>query len=242
MSEYINDSLVNSDYYWDRETTTAKGQYLTQIEQTFVQESLMLHPTKPAVIFDAGGGSGRFAIPLYRNGYRVIVEDINPLPLKILRNREPAIPLILLDSKVKHFPIKESSVNCILCIEVSPLTQSEWFFSECNRILKQNGILIFTTHNRCSYKGFHKKFSSKEDFHKHPWKKFYYLNSFWQIKLRLKSADFELIRAKGYNWLPVWHASNTKLMPFFAAIERLLCLDLLLSLSPWIIIQARKIK
>jgi len=65
MSEYINDSLVNSDYYWDRETVTAKGQYFIQIEQTFVQECLMLHLTKPAVIFDAGGGSGRLAIPVF---------------------------------------------------------------------------------------------------------------------------------------------------------------------------------
>ena len=206
----------------------------------------MLHLAKPAVIFDAGGGTGRFAIPLYRNGYQVIVEEINPLPLKILLNREPAIPLILLDSKVKLFPIKESSVDCVLCIGVYSLIESEWFFCECNRILKQNGIIIFTHYNRHSYKGFYKKFVLKEDFSedfsKHPWKKLNYASSFQQIKLRLKNAGFKLTRAKGYHWPPASYASNTKLVPYFAAIERLLCLDLLVSLSPWIIIQARRIK
>jgi SAM-dependent methyltransferase len=218
------------------------GKYLTQVEGSFIEECLMLHLTKPAVIFDAGGGTGRFAIPLYRNGYRVIVEETNPLPLKLLLNREPAIPLILLDSKAKLFPIKESSVDCVLCMEVPSLIESEWFFCECNRILKQNGIIIFTIYNRHSYKGFYKKFVLKEDFGKHPWQKFNYASSFQQIKLRLKNAGFELTRAKGYNWLPASYASNTKLTPYFAAIERLLCLGLLLSLSPWIITQARKIK
>jgi len=217
------------------------GKYLTQVQGSFIEECLMLDLTKPAVIFDVGGGTGRFAIPFYRNGYRVIVEEIDPLPLKILLNREPAIPLILLDSKVKLFPIKESSVDCVLCIGVPSLIESEWFFCECNRILKQNGIIIFNTYNRYSYKGFYKKFVLKEDF-KYPWKKRNYASSFQQIKLRLKNAGFKLTRAKGYNWLSASYASNTKLTPYFAAIERLLRLDLLLCLSPWIIIQARKIK
>jgi len=242
MRKYVNDSFVNSVYYCDRIAATAMGQYSTQVEESFIQGLLMFHLAKPAVIFDAGGGTGKFAIPLYRNGYRVIVEEINPLPLKILRNREPAIPLILLDSKVKHFPIKESSVDCVLCIEVDSLIQLEWFFSECNRILKQNGIVIFTTHNRCSYKGFYKKFILREDSSKYHWKKSHYASSFQQIKLRLKNAGFKLTRAKGFNWLPASRASNNKLIPYFALIEKLLHLDLLLSLSPWIIIQARKIK
>ena len=41
MRKYVDDSLVNSDYYWDRFTATAMGQYLTQIEQSFIQESLL---------------------------------------------------------------------------------------------------------------------------------------------------------------------------------------------------------
>jgi len=242
MREDVNDSLVNSDYYCDRVAATATGQYSTQVEGSFVEESLMTYVAKPAVIFDAGGETGRFAIPLYRNGYRVIVEEINPLPLRILRYGEPAIPVILLDSEAEHFPIKEASVDCVLCIEVNALIQLEWFFSECNRILKQNGIIIFTTHNRYSYKGFYKKFILQEDSSKYHWKKSHYASSFQQIKLCLKNAGFKLTRAKGFSWLPASRASNNKLIPYFALIEKLLCLDLLLSLSPWIIVEARKIK
>ncbi len=242
MREDVNDSLVNSDFYWDRVAVTLMGRYSTQVEGSFVEESLMLHLAKPAVIFDAGGGTGRFAIPLYQNGYRVIVEEVNPLPLQILRHREPMIPVILLDSKAKHFPIKEASVDCILCIENDSLVLSEWFFSECNRILRNNGIIIFTLLNRLSYKGFYKKFILREDYSKHPWKKSHYTTSFRRIKLRLKNAGFKLAKAKGFYWLPVSRESNNRLVPYFALVERLLHLDLLSFLSPRIIIEGRKFK
>jgi len=172
----------------------------------------------------------------------VIVEEINPLPLKILHNREPAIPLILLDSKAKHFPIKEASVDCILCIEADSLVLLEWFFSECNRILKDNGIIIFTILNRFSYKGFYKKFILREDFSKHPWKKSHYATSLRRIKVRLRNAGFRTIRVKGFYWLPVSRESNNRLVPYCAFIEKLLHLGLLTSLSPRIIIRAGKIK
>jgi len=242
MRKHIDDSLVNSDYYCDRLAATSMGKYSTYVEGSFIQESLMLHLAKSAVIFDVGGGSGRFAIPLYRNGYRVIVEETNPLPLRILRCREPAIPLILLDSKAKHFPIKEASVDCILCIEADSLVLLEWFFSECNRILKGNGIIIFTILNRFSYKGFYKKLILREDFSKHLWEKSHYGTSFRRIKLRLRNAGFKITGAKGFYWLPVSRESNSKLVPYFALIEKLLHLDLLPSLGPRIIIRARKIE
>ena len=82
MRKYMNGSFVNSDYYCDRMAATLMGKYSTQVEGSFIEESLMLHLRKAAVIFDAGGGTGRFAVPLYRNGYRVIVEEIDALPLK----------------------------------------------------------------------------------------------------------------------------------------------------------------
>jgi len=210
MRTYIDDSLVNSDYYCDRVAATATGQYSTQVEGSFIQKALMLHLAKSAVIFDAGG--------------------------------EPAIPVILLDSKAKHFPIKEASIDCILCIEADSLVLLEWFFSECNRILKGNGIIIFTLLNRFSYKGFYKKFVLREDFSKHIWKKLHYATSFRRIKSRLRNADFKITIAKGFYWLPVSRESNSKLVPYCAFIENVLHLHLLPSLSPRIMIEARKVK
>jgi len=242
MTGYMNCPPVKSEYWADRLNATAMGQYLTRLEGSFIQESLTLHLNESGVIFDVGAGTGRFAIPLRRNGYRVIVGEINPLPLRILRSRELEISLILLDEKAKRFPIKESSVDCVLSIEVNALAASEWFFSECNRVLKQNGIIIFTTTNRCSYKGFYRKFLLKEDLSEHPWKRFEYVSSFQRIRLRFNNEGFRLTKAKGFNWLPARRASNNRLIPHFALIEKLLRLDLLLWLSPWIIVQARKFK
>lgn len=53
--KHTNDSSVNSAYYFDQDIATVMGQYLTQIEQRFIQECLMLHLSKPAVVFDVGG-------------------------------------------------------------------------------------------------------------------------------------------------------------------------------------------
>jgi len=237
-----NNSSAPNDYYCDRVAATSMGKYSTHVEGSFIEESLMLHLAKPAVIFDAGGGTGRFAISLYRNGYRVIVEETNLLPLMILRRREPEIPVILLDSKATRFPIKQASVDCILCIEADSLVLLKWFFSECNRILKDNGLIIFTILNRFSYKGFYKKLILREDFSGHPWKKSHYATSFRRIKSRLKNAGFQITEAKGFYWLPVSRESNYKLLPYLALVEKLLRLDLLPSLSPRIIIRARKIK
>ena len=242
MRKYVSDSFVNSDYYCDRMAATLMGKYSTQVEGNFIEESLMLYLRKPAVIFDAAGGTGRFAIPLYRDGCRVIVEEIDLLPLRILRHREPGIPVVLLDNKAKHFPIKEASVDCILCIEADSLVLLEWFFSECNRILKNNGIIVFTLLNRLSYKGFYKKFILREDCSKHPWKKSHYATSFRRIKMRLRNAGFKITRANGFYWLPVSRESNNRLVPYFALVEKLLRLDLLPSLSPRIIIEGRKFK
>ena len=240
MRKHVDDFFVNSDYYGDRVAVTAMGQYSTQVEGNFIQKGLMFHLAKPAVILDAGGGNARFAIPFHRNGCRVIVEEIDPLPLMILRRREPAIPVILLDSRAKHFPIKEASIDCILCIEADSRALLEWFFPECNRILKDNGIIVFTILNRFSYKGFYKKLILREDFSEHPWKKSHYAASFHRIKSRLKNAGFDITEAKGFYWLPVSRESDNKLVPYFALIEKLSHLDLLTSLSPRIIIRGRK--
>ena len=242
MAGCVDSSPVMSEYYCDRINATAMGQYCTRLEKSFIEESLLLYLTQSAIIFDAGGGTGRFAIPLYRNGYRVMLEETNLLPLKILRQREPAIPVVLVDRKADHFSIKEASVNCILCIEADALVLLKWFFPECNRILKKNGIIIFTILNRLSYKSFYKKLILRENFGKYSWKKNHYATSLRQTESCLRNAGCQRLRAKGFYWLPVSRESNNRLIPFYARIEESLLLELLSPLSPRIMIRARKVK
>lgn len=242
MRKYMNDSFADNDYYWDRFYSKTMGQYYTQIEQSFIRDCLTTHLTKPTVIFDIGGGSGRIAISLYRDGHRVLVGETDPLPLKILHHRESAIPSILVSGEATRYPIRASSLDCVLCLGLPSLIESDWFFSECSRILKCKGIAIFTTDNKYSYRGFYKKFLFKEDVRTYPWKKLHYASSFRQVRLRLRNAGFKLVRARGFNWLPAPCTSNSQLVPYLALIERLLHLNALVSLSPWTIIEARKIK
>lgn len=230
------------EYYFDRDCASVTGNYLTEIEWQFICECLSNNLNNSAKIFDVGGGSGRFSIPIAKKGYSILVSDITPLPLKILHQKAPEIPAILLDSADDIFPLKSASVDCILCIEVFPLIEgAPWFFHECNRLLKKNGVIIFVCHNRCSYKGVYKKFILRED-RKHGWMKFHYKSSLWAVRERLKKAGFELLLESGFNWIPVSRASNSKLIPLFAKAVKALRLSSFPFLSPWVIIAARKVK
>ena len=56
--ENTSNPSAPSDYYCDRVAATSMGKYSTQVEGSFIEESLMLHLTKGTLIFDAGGGTG----------------------------------------------------------------------------------------------------------------------------------------------------------------------------------------
>jgi SAM-dependent methyltransferase len=231
----------NEIYYCDRDSATAAGRYLTCVEWNFITKYLCRPPIRKQCILDVGGGSGRFAMPLYAMGMDVIVEEVNSLPLRLLHKNNPAIPAILQDPQLKSFPFNDQVADYMLCIEVPDLTESDWFFPEARRILKRGGLLIFTTHNRCSYKGFYKKILLKEDGKSDDWYKIHYKSNYSQVKDRLARAGFNLIEALGFHWIPVSRASNNKLTPLFMVIERSLRLGSMVTFSPWIIMAVRKV-
>ena len=75
----------------------------------------------------------------------------------------------------------------------------------------------------------------------HSWKKLHYASTLRIVKNRLTYAGFKPIRITGFNWIPVSRTSNIKLIPFFAFLERLFHLYLLVDLSLWLLVEARKL-
>jgi ubiquinone/menaquinone biosynthesis C-methylase UbiE len=222
------------DFFWDQANTTRMGCYLTRVEGRFITEGLARsHWVK--TILDIGGGSGRFAIPLYQQGYRVIVADSDTVPLHVLSRRQPGVDRILTYGGAQKLAIADASVDCILCIEVFSLSdRADWFFPECYRVLRPNGLLMFTAHNSFSYKGALKRLiEANPDF---------YTASIGSIRARARMAGFTMLREYGFNWAPATRLSESRLIACVEYVERGWHTMIAgpARLSPWVLIQAQK--
>jgi len=218
------------------------GKYLTGVAKSFIEENLRADP-KVRNVFDAGGGSGRFAIPLGQKGYKVTLSEVDIKPLRALKRKLPNVPAILVGKDIQSFPFKDRAFDCILCIQDPWYTErSNWFFAECNRLLKGNGILIFTIINKNSYKALFRWVVLKRYLLQGKWwAALEYRKSFTDIRKHIEVKGFRLLRAKGYSWIPYTYSSKGKFISLFVALEKLLRLDLLVSVSPRLIIKARKV-
>lgn len=207
---------------------------MTETEAAFIRQALSTQVNRGAVL-DIGGGSGRFALPLWQDGYRVIVTEARLLPLHLLRRKAPDVPCILVDERVPYLPFADASVACILCMEVFAVSHQAWFWPECHRILRPGGIAISTAHNTRSYKGALKRLF----FRRGGGPRDYALSSA-QTRSRIRSAGLEIVCERGFSWLPVRRAANGPFVTAAAMVEERLGLGRLIAISPWILTLAQK--
>ena len=155
----------------------------------------------------------------------------------------PLTNAILTGAQINAWPIQNSSVDCVMSIEV-PVVECDWFWQECNRVLKTNGIVIITTLNRSSYKGIlyrirplMKPFLSAGG--KQWAERSFYNLSARAIVRQLEKNNFYLEQVLGFNWLPVGRESDLSIIPQMATIEQKLGFRNLVFQSPWVLIKAR---
>lgn len=198
---------MSEKYYWDIANATSTGKYLTKKEMEFINSFLDCHSTKK----DIGCGSGRFSISLHKKGINVTALDGDTLPLNILKEKAPDIKTLCLDA-AKGLPFENSCFDCIISIEVVDyIPDLTKFFKECNRVLKPNGFLLFTSLNKNSIKKiFHKIFSKYRIF---------YRFSFTDVKSSIEKSEFSIEKVYGFNWIPVSRSSNSKIIPIFEFLE-----------------------
>lgn len=229
-------------YYWDVQNRTRQGQYLTSVEDEFLT-SCLKDKTSTRRILDVGGGSGRFAIPTDKKGFKVVVSEVNPLPLSWLKVRSPLTDAILVSPNISRWPVGTSTFDCVTAIEV-PIVEKSWFWQECYRILKQDGFVIATTLNRASIKGILYRLKASLDLvqsrGEERWEGArFYTQSFSGMEKLFEQNGFKLERAIGFNWLPTSRSSEVASIPLLAEIEGKLGLRKLVSLSPWVIFKAK---
>ena len=115
---------------------------------------------KDKKILELGCGRGDFLLECYTEGLDVIGIDINPEYIKISEEKIKKSgfkPHIIL-AKGEELPFEDNDFDFINCVEVLEHTNDpKKVLMECYRVLKDNGQIFITIHNRFGAKDAHYK-------------------------------------------------------------------------------------
>jgi hypothetical protein len=125
----------------------------------------------------------------------------------------------------------------LLCIEVPPVIQADWFIAESFRVLQPDGVLMGVFGNLLSVRGLlgHAKarFTRLGPFN-------FYRVAYPQWRRRMCQAGFHLQHEEGICWPPFGRRSDSNLIPIFTWIESALGLRRMPVVSPWVVFAAQK--
>ncbi len=197
--------------------------------------------TKPEIsALDVGCDGGRWSMLLKKRGWKLNCIDTDIKSLEICQKRIPDSVCKLVSSEDIEFPIEDNSVDLIICIEVHPVTISDWFISECRKKLRPGGIVVTTFNNSYSirslaYRAIVKIQSTKINYGWYDSKK-----SYGQFRENILDSDFRIIYERGMCWFPFRRNSNSKLIRPFVILEKRLGLHKFTRYSPFVITVFRK--
>jgi SAM-dependent methyltransferase len=223
--------------YWEKVAETKWGSYIANIEKQVILEACRLSE-KPGRALDIGCEGGRWSRLLAGSGWEMTCIDVNKNVLDICKERIPNAECILVDSTDTSLPVPAQSMDLILCCEVPPVVNSDWFMADAYRVLVRGGTVVGVVFNSLSFRGlFHR---GARVFGKRNKGVDYYDHSYLRWKERLRRSGFKIIREKGFCWFPLTRSSNSGLVPVFQFLENAFRLSSLVNLSPWVAFIATK--
>ena len=234
--------LTTSSPDWGKHTKYEKlakmrwGSYITKVEKRVVlKANALAKGAIPTTALDIGCDGGRWSKLLVDLGWDVVCTEINPDTLAICQRRIPTAKCILMDKDDTTLPCETESLGLLLCIEVTPVLESEWFITEASRVLHHGGLIVGVFLNLLSFRGYYRHLvdSARGQFDSY---KFSYPS--WRSKFC--KQGFQMIFEEGICWFSFRRASNSPLIPIFTQIEHYLGLRRLPSLSPRIVFVAQK--
>ncbi len=222
--------MASNECHWDTFRDRTIDHYLEAYELRFIRR--FVEPG--AALVEIGCGPGRITSRLREMECRVIGMDINAQALALMKARSPA-PLSLIRADAARIPLASAVTDYIVCIASIDYFDQPRFLAECHRLLRQNGLLIFSAVNRCNYKRTLKRLAGRaEPLGQHG------NVSTKEMLQAVTNADLVIEAVEGYNWLPFNRRSNNPHIPALAGLERTLQLHHVTGLSPWILVAARK--
>ncbi len=227
MLEYID--LVQP-FRWDNLLGNTMDNYLLQRELAFSQP--LLHgEAQISSLLEVGCGSGRLTRVLSGMVPNVVGLDFDSVPLISFRQKSAKIPLV--GGDVRNLPLKDHCFDCVVAIQCLLNFDHFQFLRECNRVLKNDGLLICQFLNLHSYKWISKRLLGRDV------QEIVY-QSYDEFAHDVVKFGFDIKQVSGYNWVPFDRFSDSALVSPMALVEKILRLDRLYNISPWVLVAARK--
>lgn len=217
--------------FWEDVAQTRWGRYITALEAAAVRAAAAT-VGRPGHALDVGCGGGRWTRLLLDEGWSVTATDVDPAATALCAVRNPEADCRTVGTGEERLPAAGGTVGLLVCIEVVSVASTDWFASEGARVLAPEGRLVTVVWNRSSLRGGWAAAWSLLRGERHP----YYTTSYRQWRRRLHRAGLEVESARGLCWFPFGRASHSRLVPAAAALERMLGLSRLPSLSPWVLV------
>lgn len=220
------------NYVWDVNTgySTRGGKYKTDLERKFIEKCL--NNMKSLRILDIGGGSGRFAVTLSNNHF-VTVIDPNKEALDLLRSRDKEQKIKLICDRFENIDLS-TKFDVVILIEVMNYFDNiKSILEKISLLLNKNGFVLFTDLNKTSIKFLFRKFMKHTNYPG--------VASYGDYKKIISKTGYKMINVEGYNWIPLRVNSNSKLVNFFAVMEKILNLQKITRFSPELMFWIQKI-
>ena len=164
-----------------------------------------------------------------------MVTDVRMSSLTYIKTHSYDIPLVIVAPGSDTLPFRKGVFDVILGIEVPDLTENDInFFPRVAELLRVGGRLVVTVTNRLSYKYLPRRLIRKEHDESSLVQDRVYRYSAGEIIARAESAEFVRKLRHGYNWIPFPKTSNSRFIGLAARIERMMKLNGLPSISPWV--------
>lgn len=220
--------------YWEGQAGSGLGRYITDAERTAIDRAHRLAGT-PTTALDIGCGKGQWSKFLSDLGWGIVCTDIDERNLVSCKNLVPTATCIRVDPHDQQLPCAAESMGLVLCIEVSPVIQTDWFIGETARVLRTGGYVVGVLLNRLSWRGLVRK-SAYVQGEKYTWYRFSY--PAWRKQLR--ASGFSVVYQEGCCWVPFKRTSDSPFIQPAIRVERFLRLRKLVGFSPYVVFVARK--
>jgi SAM-dependent methyltransferase len=191
---------------------------------------------RPQAALDVGCEGGRWSCLVAEAGWSLTCTDVDADALTLCGQRLPEAKRVLVSPEDTTLPCGNSTIALLLCLEVHPVIDSDWFMAEARRTLKPNGVMVGVLLNRTSLRGLFVRAKRSLGFAQDLYR--------WRYREwheRMRDAGFQIQYAEGFCWFPLSRASDSVLTPIFAGCERALRLRRIPRCSPWVVFVARAV-